>query len=276
MALTSDQSEGLVFCTGALIASARVLTAAHCVALAEDLEREGLDLWFVTGGDLYAGDLDDMARIERLQAHPDFDPVSLEHDLAVLDLAQDMDGDVLGLNDRTVGSSWEGRDLWHVGYGITSWTSADNGVKREIMLPVYTVDSVHVFHYEPSGGNLCLGDSGGPAIDPDNDTIVGVASFVWAYEGETLCDEGGSATARVDIDADWIELAADLGESGGSSGGEDGSDDGEATTGAAGQLPADDAGLSCASAPAPEGLLWALCGGLWGLIGRRGEKESCR
>ena len=122
---------------------------------------------------------------------------------------------------------------------------------------------------------MCLGDSGGPAIDPASGDIVGVASFVWAAEDEVLCDEGGAATARVDIDVSWIEEVsspAPVDSEGGETEESDGGTSGvEPTTGAAGQLPSDEQGLSCAVSAAPLGLEWALWGALWGLGRRRTE-----
>jgi len=273
LGLTANQDAGVVFCTGALIATDRVLTAAHCGDLAAEVEAEDLELWFATGADMTTGLGDELARIDDILTHPDYDDYSLAHDIAVLVLDHGLDGEVLGLNTSTVGSSWEGRDLWHVGFGITGWNKDDIGVKREVMLPILGVDATHVDHYDPGGDNLCLGDSGGPAIDPDNDTIVGVASYVWAYEGETLCDDGGSATARVDIDVDWITEALDLGGDGENSTTLDVSEV-EPSSGAAGQLPPDETGLGCAlqtgQRPGPLGLL----GGLLALGLRRREEKS--
>ncbi len=267
----NSQDQGVVFCTGTLIAADRVLTAGHCIAFGELYESEGLELYFVTGEDIYQ-DYDELAVITEMFQHPDYDEVSLEHDLGVLALERELGGEVMPLNTDTLGSSWEGRDLWHVGYGITGWDLEDIGIKREVQLPVYEVYATFTLHFDPGGGNLCLGDSGGPAIDPASGDIVGVASFVWAAKDEVLCDEGGAATARVDIDVSWIEevssQAASETEEGGTEESDGSSSVVEPSTGAAGQLPSDEQGLSCGVSGVRSGVNWAIWGVLLG-AGRR-------
>jgi hypothetical protein len=250
-AVLGDQA--IVYCTGTLIAQDQVLTAAHCVAFMDDFTAYGAETWFLVGNDLTrSGGVEDMALVASVAIHPDYDPVSLAHDLAVMGLAEGVSGEPMPLTEQTPGDSWAGRELWHIGFGLTGWDEEETGVKREVMLPIYTVTADHLVHYDPGGDNLCLGDSGGPAIDPSDGSIVGVASYVWLFDEEgTFCDEGGSAAARVDIDADWITEVAALGSE--TDPGEDDSNSDsdpekpEPTTGTAGQLPDDDTGLSCAN-----------------------------
>ncbi len=265
---------GYFFCTGALIDRDVVLTAGHCVEYAEEFESEGLAIWYLTGNDL-TQTYDEAAKVTALHQHPDYDPLYLTHDLGVMTLDHDLDAEVYALNETTVGSSWTGRDLWHVGFGISGWNEDDTGVKREVMLPVAWVEATHIGHEDPGGKNLCLGDSGGPAIDPTSNAIVGVASFVYADKDETLCDEGGSATARVDIDLDWIEETAALGEEDGTGEGGGGGESatGEPSTGAAGQLPSDDAGVSCTAVRAGRGLGWGLLVAMVALVPARSRKS---
>ncbi len=256
----TDGEVGELFCSGTLVAPDKVLTAAHCAALLPYYEDLGLEAWFAVGDSLWTpGGVDDYAVVTDETTHPDYDAVTLDHDLAVLELDVALDPAPVELSDDSVGSSWVGRDLLHVGWGTTSFGAEDSGVKREVTLAVIEVYPLVLVSYDGQGRNVCSGDSGGPVIDPVDDQLVGVSSFVWTEEvGEVFCEEGGAGSARIDVDLSWIERVVGLGEGTGA-GGELDTGEAEPTTGAAGQLPEDDAGLSCGVVPpAPRG--WIVAG----------------
>jgi hypothetical protein len=170
-------------CSGTVIAPQAVLTAAHCVM--------GEMLPEVAIGDTLAG----AVRHASLAAlvDPDFDPTSLDHDLAIVIVEPTLG--VAPLPYATTLDAPPGSTIRVVGYG---WTVANDPSPAERRTGTSVVDSIDdlrlVSHAAPS--QACEGDSGGPALVGNE--LVGVAS-----SGDPSCTQFARHT-RVDVKADFI------------------------------------------------------------------------
>ncbi|MCQ3942149.1 MAG: hypothetical protein DPW22_02905, partial [Alphaproteobacteria bacterium] len=131
------------------------------------------------------------------------------HDIGYVTLAQD--APVAPMNVASgMDSSWKGKELTFVGYGITNKNGAGAGVKRSVVMPIASV-SATTFSYQTVGKNTCNGDSGGPAFAKlGNDWVVaGVTSY-----GDVGCTQYGVDT-RADAYASFL---AETPSSGGGAG----------------------------------------------------------
>jgi uncharacterized protein (TIGR03382 family) len=104
-----------------------------------------------------------------------------------------------------------------VGWGNTDDSVADtSGIKRTVDVPFHSTYRDAILSYDPGGGNVCYGDSGGAAFVEDawgEMRLAGVNSFIFNIDGGTpSCAQAGAAggAARVDIYLDWIDELVDL------------------------------------------------------------------
>jgi hypothetical protein len=179
---------GVPLCTGVLVTSSVILTAAHCVApRAGALEPPS------------SIELDDGARISTtwVEVHPDFERHDLEADLALVGLASPVNIAPLALVDH-VDASWLGRSLRWVGYGASEPGGlAGLGTKRFANVPVAGVSDSKLTSVAVS----CNGDSGGAVVHES--ALVGIIS-----SGSAGCSAYSRAT-RVDVHAAWIRARVD-------------------------------------------------------------------
>ncbi|MCB9779669.1 MAG: trypsin-like serine protease [Alphaproteobacteria bacterium] len=251
------------FCSGTLVASDQVVTAAHCVDAAEEYrDLYGLDIHFGIGPSVE--EIERTIEVGEMDSHPDyfFDNTGIGADVAVMSLTSPVSGvEPMPLYTDAFDANFLRGDLTLVGFGITGDNRDDAGTKRTATLPMKQADAdfVYAVDDDPDGSNACQGDSGGAALVPVGDgwALAGVLSFVFPYhDASHYCIGGGVGATRMDVYGDWVlpdgvvDGGGDDGD-GGTSGGS--GDDGGGGTSPASSIFGDDKG-GCSLAPAGGGL----------------------
>lgn len=178
-------------CTGTVISSHHVLTAAHCV---RDPNRLSI--------------ASSRRSIDVARVHLPPRAFNLRNDIAVVEVVESLSPPPVAVNlDPDVLP--EEMRVRLVGFGLTSTGSHDSGVKREGEAEVRRTESY--LRTVPGTGGSCYGDSGGPALARirGRETVVGVVSH-----GLSRRCENGSELVRTDVHRAFL-----AGFVGGSSGG---------------------------------------------------------
>jgi secreted trypsin-like serine protease len=164
--------DGRAHCTGVVVSPRRVATAAHCLKgfLASKMV-------FIIGSDI--SNPDNMLSVASVTPHPQFDANNIVNNIGYVTLYRDAPVAPLAAIDAMT-SSWAGRNLLFVGYGVTDgYAQTGIGVKRAVMMKVTQVEPLQ-FRYANNGTGTCNGDAGGPALARDGAGkyyIVGLSSY---------------------------------------------------------------------------------------------------
>ena len=199
--------EAFSACSGNLITSRIVLSAAHCSA---DLPTSVLlDMGRVFFGD-DVNDADHVMELESVTVHPDY--VALEsgtsntgeYDLGVIVLTEDAPIRPTPIRRELWSREELPADIVSVGFGTTNGaTGRGSGKKRSADLTVDDMDRMFLYSHSdtnPDNAQICSGDSGGPQFQWWEDQWFQVAVHSW---GDGDC-EVLSGSTRVDKNEEWI------------------------------------------------------------------------
>lgn len=177
------RNKGKFSCGGTLVTSKYVITAAHCV---EGLKASDLS---VVGGATYLSDKGIKRSVHKVFVSKDYNPSTVDMDIAVLELTSPMKGANISTIDLCK-TQWKTNDQITVyGWGqISEYNDKSSNQLRTVTVPVIDQNRCSDM-YKGNGkitrsmfcaGNLrgkdaCIGDSGGPAIF--NNQLCGVVSW---------------------------------------------------------------------------------------------------
>jgi secreted trypsin-like serine protease len=184
------------FCGGSLIASRWVLTAAHCVA---DFSANGVEV-AVGIEDLTQITPNDRVPVANIYLHPDYDDITQDNDIALLELTSAVNNTMLVLADGALMETIANGDpMTIIGWGSTSeitYTPPQQLQEAEVFLVDFatcngsssyngdlTSNMICAGIPDIGGKDTCQGDSGGPMVYEQ----IGGA---WRQTGITSFGEG--------------------------------------------------------------------------------------
>ncbi len=214
-ALSVDKSR--TFCTGTLITSQLVLTAAHCISSARS---SGIDKIFFR---VDIADNTDPTKTFRSEYHAVQELVSNpsynggqnghENDLGLMVLTKKVTNVTpLPISRAPMDKKWEGTTVRVVGYGLiqTRPTNKSADLKYAADIPIEQINARSFIHFDKKDKkSACHGDSGGPALYKvfGKLRVVGVTSVAYQAtpnpSGQTYCD-GGAISTRPDANINFL------------------------------------------------------------------------
>jgi secreted trypsin-like serine protease len=190
---TIPENEKAQFCAGSIVASHWVLTAAHCV----DAGTKPEEIVVLTGtASLTAGGQRKHVQPRGIIIHANWNSTTHDFDLALLHIVEDLGG--TPIKGWTSGDpEQEGQEALTTGWGATTWikpplrtntlqVGADHLVSRSTCNKKVSYDNqitgnmLCIGPMDPTGGNICDGDSGGPATSIGSSAVrklIGIVSW---------------------------------------------------------------------------------------------------
>ncbi|MDP8225968.1 MAG: trypsin-like serine protease [Candidatus Lernaella stagnicola] len=207
------------FCSGTLIASDVVLTAAHCLDIATGPKSKfktmaAKNLLIYVGDEPAVDILDHLYVVTETVIYPGYDRVALRNDLALIKLATAISEPVAPVPHLPAALEFTPADIGALiniaGFGETE--TGSSGVKMQIDVPLASLgcnvtgcpdagDAATQIAYQQIIGGPCFGDSGGPAFAyrAGEPYVGGITSY-----GDSYCTYYGVST-RVDAFQGWID-----------------------------------------------------------------------
>jgi Trypsin len=187
--------EGVVHCTGTLVAPRVVVTAAHCVDA--EIGPDPLTLQVIFGPRAFEPDA--VRAVVAVALHPEWDRDSFDNDLAFVRLDRPAPVLPVPMNLADLGDDLVGTPLRLVGYGTTRAGFPRSAGFKRVGLTRLNLLGARTFGFANDPSQTCEGDSGGPAFlrrGQGRELLAGVASY-----GDADCAVIGVDT-RIDAYAD--------------------------------------------------------------------------
>lgn len=221
-ALVSRRSSQ-VFCGGTLINNRYVLTAAHCI---NNIKAHHTEVLLGNHLQKKQDPTEIRVNVKRIIKHPYYNEKNMDRDLALVELASDLDLAALAPEIRpaclpeTPDNKYIDVPAVVSGWGTTSTGSKQTNDLREAVLQTMTNEECNTMYgngeIQPDmlcaasqGKDSCQGDSGGPLVTEEDGlfSIIGVVS--WGYD--CASNEYPGVYARVTSELDWIKTQSQSG-----------------------------------------------------------------